>query len=153
MGQLKTDNIDNKILQVLKKNSKLSYRGISKQLLIPVTTVHHRMRKLEKNGIIKKYTVILDDKKLGKSVAAYVLVKVDYNALNSKGLTQKELAKILKRREDIEDVCLITGLRDIILKIRTHSVDELNQLLTKDLRNLTGIKSTETMVILDELED
>ena len=151
VDRIEIDAIDNKILSALKENSKLSYRKLAKKLLIPVTTVHHRIRNLEKKGIIKKYSVILDNKKLGKDLCAYILIKVDYNYLKSSGLSQQGLAKKFKHRDDIEDVCLITGLKDIILKIRVHSIDELNKFITTDLRNNTGVKSTETLIILDEL--
>ncbi len=151
VDKIKIDTTDNKIISALKENSKLSYRKLAKKLLLPVTKVHHRIRNLENRGVIKKYTVVLDNKKLGKDLCAYILIKVDYSYLKSSGLSQQELAKKFKRRDDIEDVCLVTGLKDIILKVRVSSIDELNQFITKDLRNNTGVKSTETLIILDEL--
>jgi len=146
------DDTDNKIILVLKEDSKQPYRMIAKKLLMPVTTVHHRIMKLEKEGVIKKYTIKLNNKAIGNDVCAYLLIKVDYNSLTRKGITQQQLALKLKHRIEVEDVALITGLRDIIIKIRTKSVEELNQLVTKDLRNIVGVRSTETMLILDELE-
>jgi len=146
------DATDNKIISALKENSKQPYRMIAKKLLMPITTVHHRIRKLEKCGVIKKYTMQLNNKIIGNDVCAYLLLKVDYTSLTRKNITQQQLALKLKHRPEVEDVALITGLRDIILKVRTKSVEELNQLVTRYLRNIIGVKSTETMLILDELE-
>ena len=146
------DATDNKIISALKENSKQPYRMIAKKLLMPITTVHHRIRKLEKCGVIKKYTMQLNNKIIGNDVCAYLLLKVDYTSLTKKNITQQQLALKLKHRPEVEDVALITGLRDIILKVRTKSVEELNQLVTRYLRNIIGVKSTETMLILDELE-
>ena len=146
------DETDNKIIIALKENSKQPYRMIAKKLLMPITTVHHRIRKLEKCGVIKKYTMQLNNKIIGNDVCAYLLLKVDYTSLTRKNITQQQLALKLKHRPEVEDVALITGLRDIILKVRTKSVEELNQLVTRYLRNIIGVKSTETMLILDELE-
>ena len=145
------DQLDLKILHVLKANSKSSMNQISKKLLIPITTAHNRIKKLEKTGIIKNYTIILNNKKLGKDLCAFILIKIDYTALKSKNLSQQEVAMRLKSREEVEDAALITGLKDIILKIRAHNIDELNNFITKDLRNFAGVKSTETMIVLDEL--
>ena len=146
------DATDNKIISALKENSKQPYRMIAKKLLMPITTVHHRIRKLEKGGVIKKYTIQLNNKIIGNDVCAYLLLKVDYTSLTKKNITQQQLALKLKHRPEVEDIALITGLRDIILKVRTKSVEDLNQLVTRDLRNVIGVKSTETMLVLDELE-
>ncbi|MBI4150385.1 Lrp/AsnC family transcriptional regulator, partial [Candidatus Woesearchaeota archaeon] len=118
-----------------------------------ITTLHHRIRKLEQNGVIKRYSIEINNKKLGRNVCAYILLKVDYGILKAKGMTQQALALKLKHRDDVEDIALVTGLKDIVLKIRAHNIDELNQLVTKDLRTMHGVKSTETMVVLDEVED
>ena len=48
------DEKDEKILKLLKENSKLTTQQISKKTLIPITTIHNRIKKLEKEGIIKK---------------------------------------------------------------------------------------------------
>ena len=146
------NEINNRILDFLKKNSKCSYREISKKLLIPVTTVHHRIKKLEKEGIIKKYSIVVDNAKLGNDIAAFVLIKVDYTALKNIGISQQQLAKKLKLNPKIENVTLITGFRDIIIKVRCKNIEELNGIITRDLRNLQGIESTETLVVLEEIE-
>lgn len=152
MAESTVDEVDMKILQVLKKNSKLSYRELAKVLLMPITTLHHRIRKLEKGGVIKRYTIDVDNKKLGRTLCAYILLRVDYTVLKTKGMTQQSLAMKLKHHDDVEDVVLVTGLKDIVLKVRTANVAELNQIVTKDLRTMQGVKSTETMVVLDELD-
>lgn len=148
----KIDDTDQKILTALRRNSKLSYRGLAKTLMMPITTVHHRIRKLEQQGVIKRYTINVNNTKLGRTVCAYILLRVDYSTLKSRNISQQSLALKLKQRDDVEDAALITGIRDIILKVRAHSIDELNQLVTKDLRTMAGVKSTETLVVLDELE-
>lgn len=149
---MKLDEIDIKILEVLKRNSKLSYRELGKKLLMPVTTVHHRIRKLEKNGVIKNYSLVIDNKQLGKTISSYILLKVDYVSLKHMNLSQQQLARKIKNNQNVEDIALITGLKDIIIKVRCSSIAELNNLITKDLRNLQGIKSTETLIVLDELD-
>ncbi len=118
---------------------------------MPITTLHHRIRNLEKSGIIWRYSIDIDNKKLGKNLCAYILIKVDYATLKAKGMTQQALALKLKHRNDVEDVALVTGLRDIIMKVRVSNIEELNQFVTRDLRTIYGVKSTETMVVLDEL--
>ena len=144
------DDKDKKILDVLKENSKLSTQQISKKISIPITTVHHRMKKLEEEGIIKKYTVVLDYKKIGKPISAFVLINVDYKLLKQIKKTQDELTKKLKLHHSVEEASRITGGTDLIIKIRVKDVDELDDFVTMYLRNLDGIEKTQTMVILNE---
>ena len=145
------DYKDEKILDVLKENSKLSTQQISKKTSIPITTVHHRIKRLEKEGVIKKYTVVLDSKKIGKAIAAYINIVVDYKLLKEKNMSQHELAKKLNQHESVEESAMVTGGTDIIIKVRVENIDELDNFVTKYLRNIDGIKKTQTMVILNEL--
>ena len=145
------DEKDERILDVLKENGKLSTQQISKKTSIPITTVHNRIKKLEKDGIIKNYTIVLDNKKIGKAIAAYVQIIVDYKFLKEKKMSQHDLAKKLKQHEFVEEVAMITGGTDIIIKVRVKNIEELDNFVTQYLRNIEGIEKTQTMVILNEI--
>ena len=145
------DKKDEKILELLKENSKLTTQQISKKTLIPITTVHSRIKKLEKEGIIKKYTLGLDHKKIGKHISAYILIVVDYKSLKESKITQHDLAKTLVQFDFVEEAAIVTGSIDIIIKVRVKDIDELDNFVTKKLRNINGIEKTQTMVILNEL--
>ncbi len=145
------DKKDEKILELLRENSKLTTQQISKKTLIPITTVHNRIKKLEKEGVITKYTIQHDHKKLGKNLAAYIQIVVDYKLLKEIKMSQHDLAKKIKQNEFVEEAALVTGGTDIIIKVRVKDVDELDNFVTKVLRNIDGIEKTQTMVILHEI--
>ena len=145
------DKKDEKILELLKENSKLTTQQISKKTLIPITTVHSRIKKMEREGIINKYTLRLDHKKLGKNISAYILIVVDYKLLKENRISQHELTKKIRQNEFVEEAAMVTGGTDIIIKIRVKNVDELDYFVTKYLRNINGIEKTQTMVILNEI--
>ena len=144
------DEKDERIIDILKENSKLSTQQISKKASIPITTVHHRIKKLLRDGVIKKYTIILDDKKIGKLLAAYILISVDYKLLKEIKKTQHDLAKKLKIHPDIEEATTVTGATDIIIKVKVKDVEELDNLIEKYIRNLDGVERTQTSVVLSE---
>jgi len=145
------DEKDDKILKLLKENSKLTTQQISKKLLIPITTIHNRIKKLEKEGIIKRYTLDLDNKKIGKNIAAYIHIVVDYKLLKEIKMSQHELAKKIKQYDFVEEAAMVTGGTDIIIKVRVKDIDELDDFVTKKLRNIDGIEKTQTMIILNEI--
>lgn len=100
---------------------------------------------------LKDYTIVLDYQKLGKEIAAYILLTVDYKVLQAHGVSQPELAAQLKKYWAVEEVAMITGNQDILMKVRVASVAELNRFVTEDLRNVEGIEKTQTMLVLQEI--
>src|SRR3989338_1480742 len=112
------DEKDLAIIEVLKHNSSFSTQQISKKTSIPITTVHNRIKKLEKEGIIEGYTIRLNNKKIGRPIAAYVHIVVDYKLMKEKKISQHELAKKLKQREFVEEASMVAGPTDIIIKVR-----------------------------------
>lgn len=142
------DKKDMLILEVLKQNSRLSSQQISAITGIPITTVHNRIKKLEKSSVIKGYTINLDHKKLGKELEAYILISVDYKLLKEKDSSQHDLARLLVQHEFVEEVAMITGVSDIITHIRVNSIDQLDNFVTKELRNIDGVEKTQTMIVL-----
>ncbi len=144
------DNKDYKILDVLKNNSNLSTQQISKKTLIPITTVHHRIKKLCKEEIIKGYTVVLDYKKLEKGLSAYISITVDYHDLKNSKITQRDLARKISNLSQVEEVSILAGGTDILIKVRVKDIEEMDEFVTETLRNIKGIEKTQTMMILHE---
>ena len=81
----------------------------------------------------------------------YILINVDYKSIKEEGLSQYDLAKKLKQEESVEEVSIITGSSDIILKIRVKDTDSLNNLILNKLRDIEGVEKTQTLIILNEL--
>ena len=134
------DEKDRLILNTLKENSSLSIQKISRKTGIPIATVHHRLKRLRAEGVIKKYTIVIDQPKLGRKLVAHVLIKAipksDHVAL---------LEKLMKH-ESVEDGSAITGAFDIVIKVRVADVDELDTFVLKYLRTFDEIATSETMI-------
>lgn len=142
------DKKDLLILSTLKQNSRLSSQQISRITRIPITTVHNRVKKLETLGIIKGYTLVIDHKKIGKELSAYILITVDYKLLKEKGSSQHDLARLLAKNEYVEEVAMLTGVSDIIIRVRVSNIEQLDYFVTKYLRNIDGVEKTQTMIVL-----
>ena len=145
----KLDKKDLLILDILKEHGDLTVRQVSSRTQLPITTVHHRIKRMKSLGIIKRYTVELDHKKIGKGLAAYSLVKADAKYLKGFRRTQHDVVKELLKFDFIEKADIVTGSVDMVILIRARDVDELDDIIVK-LRDTQGIESTETLVILHE---
>jgi len=148
----KIDEKDLRILSALKENSKLSTWNLSKKINLPVTTIHHRIKKLEKIGVITKYTLELDEEKLGKHVLALVLVTVGVDKTTGFGVDHDTVAREILKFPEVQKVYTITGMTDILVKVRTKDNLELNKFLIKRLRKLAGIERTQTSIVLSEFK-
>lgn len=80
---VKIDDIDKKILHLLNKDGRMSYREISRKLGVSVGTVHNRVDKLMKNGVIKRFVPVIDHSKLGYKLTAIIGVKVKGGVLRN----------------------------------------------------------------------
>ena len=145
------DEKDLRVLDELKENAKRTTSQISKRVNLPITTVHNRIKKLEKLGIIKRYTVELDYKKLDKPMTAYVMVQVIYMLPSGIKVMQEDVAKEIKGLPGVELVELLTGGTDILVKVRVKDVDELNDFIIRKLRKIEGVDKVQTSVVLSKI--
>ncbi len=140
------DEKDMEILRALKKNSKNSVNKLAKLTGIPPATVHHRIKKLEKDKVIQRYTIDTNDKKLGYSLHAYIFITVQ--PWGKGDLDQRNLADKLANHELVQNAAVLAGDVDLILKIHTKSMDELNNFILDYLRNIEGIGKTKTLMVM-----
>ncbi|MBI4981306.1 Lrp/AsnC family transcriptional regulator [Candidatus Woesearchaeota archaeon] len=148
---LKLDETDLKILDVLKDNSKLSTSKLSKKTGIPITTVFNRIKKLEREKIIRKYTINVDEKRLGKLLTAYIVIHYDISVWDKES-TRGELRHQLLSLPNVEEIKYISGRFDILLKVCIKDMDELNSLILGKLRKIPGIGQTETFFVMEDVK-
>lgn len=146
------DKKDKLVLDVLLEDARLTTAQISKHTGIPITTVHNRIKSMRKDGIIRKFTVIPDYKKIDCGLMAFVLAKVSYRA-GRETIEQEELARKVKKLPEVQEVSILAGPDDLLLKLRVKDVESLNDFVIKKLREIPGIDGTQTMVAMKEILD
>ncbi len=146
----KLDEKDQKIIEVLEEHGDYTTRQIAKKTLLPVTTIHNRIRKLKKEKIIKKFTIDLDHKKVEKGFSVIIMVSVDYKLLRELKKDQHQLAQELKRLPEITKVDVVTGGTDIVVRVRIKDVEAYDNFLLKKLQKIKGIDKTQSLVVIHE---
>ena len=135
------DDIDRHILAVLQENCKLPLAKIGERVGLSAPSVNERIRKLEENGIIRGYTAVLDARKLGKDVTAFIGVFIEHPRLIGK------FERELDRLEAVQECHHVTGQHTILLKLKTDNTSKLEQLI-REIRSIEGVARTETLVVL-----
>jgi len=144
------DEKDWKIVEILKEHGEYTTRQIAKKTLLPATTIHNRIKKLKEEGIIKKFTLELDSKKIGKQFTAIVLVSCDYKQLREVKKDQHILAKEISMMPEVEKVDVVTGGTDMVVRIRVKDVEEYDQFLLKKFQKIAGVDKTTSMIVIHE---
>ena len=141
------DNTDNIILSILKENSRASASEISKQVNLSVPAVTERIRKLELSGVIEKYTVRANPYALGYNLLAFVIVKVDCSE-NLEGV-QDAIAGLPQVLE-----CHHTaGPGDYLLKVLFRDMQDMENFLSRTLKDIRGVADTNTIICLSTLKE
>jgi DNA-binding Lrp family transcriptional regulator len=143
------DLTDFRILTELEENSGRTKKQLAKLLSLPLTTIHNRIAKMEAMGVIRGYRAIIDKKKTGKGIGAFIDVTVNYPTPD---FSQQEIAKRIASLPEVADVTIVTGGTDLKIKAYVGSTEELNEFLTKKLRAIKGVDKTNTAVILQEID-
>ncbi len=141
---------DFRIIEELRSDSSRSIRKIAEATGMPVTTVHSHIRKLRREGVIRRYTVEVDMAKLDKPVTAYVLLTADSAYLQRAKVTQDGIADRLFQHPLVDEAVTLTGRYDFMVRIRIKDIKELNDVMVSFIRQVKGIQKTETFLVLHE---
>jgi Lrp/AsnC family transcriptional regulator for asnA, asnC and gidA len=137
------DNIDLKILNVLSKNAKMPYTEVAKKVFVSGGTVHVRMRKLEKMGVVRGTKLDIDYDKLGYNISSYMGIYLE------KSFLYKETVKSLKKIPEIVEIHAITGQYTIFIKIICRDTSHFRNFLDT-VHKVKGITRTETFMSFEE---
>jgi Lrp/AsnC family transcriptional regulator, leucine-responsive regulatory protein len=143
------DDKDLAILAELKKDARRSTKAIAKDLNIPRATVHERIKRMMDRGVIKGFTVIPDYTKLGEPVTAFILVSF----LSNSTISQREVGTLIAVIDGVQEVHLISGEHDIIIKVRGESMESIGSLVIDKLRAIPGVGKTMTMASFTTIKD
>jgi len=134
------DEIDLKLISVLKNDSRMSFVDLGKAINLSPSATRGRLQKMEDNGIIKKYDIQIDYKLLGYDVEAFILIKVFHGKL-------KTFLNAINNFQEVMEAHRITGNLNVHLKVIVK-----NQLhLQKVIDQLIFYGDTNTFLILSQI--
>jgi len=138
------DVIDLKILEELKDDSRISFNIISERIGKTEATVRRRVKKLQDEGVIKKFTIEYNINSKPKT-SATVKIEPDF----------KEIKRILRELMDIgeiTDIWRLSGDCGLFMKVEIDSIEQFNPLIEEKISQIKGIKIVETCFITDVIK-
>ncbi|MBD3256689.1 MAG: winged helix-turn-helix transcriptional regulator [Candidatus Lokiarchaeota archaeon] len=128
------DENDKRILNILQEDVKVSYKEIADKLGLAASTIHARVKKMEKNGVIKNCSAIIDFKKVGYNTIAWIGLSVDPTKMN-------EVAEQLSNFEEIQVVAVSTGDHDVVAQIIAEDDKKLWKFINENIKTIDGVLS------------
>ena len=140
------DELDQKIIQLLVKNARMSYSDIGEEIGISRVAVKARIQSLENKGIIEEYTTIINPQKINGAVSCYFEIETKPDSF-------KEVTDILNNNNIVTQIYRVTG-RD---KLHVHAVassnEEMERFLHDVIDTLPGVTSCSCNTILSRVKD
>ena len=140
------DELDQKIIQLLVKNARMSYSDIGEKIGISRVAVKARIQALENKGIIEEYTTIINPQKINGAVSCYFEIETKPDSF-------KEVTDTLNKNNIVTQIYRVTG-RD---KLHVHAVassnEEMESFLHDVIDTLPGVLSCSCNIILSRVKD
>ena len=140
------DALDQKIVQLLIKNARISYSDIGQEVGISRVAVKARIQALEQRGIIEEYTTIINPQKISGAVSCYFEIETLPDTL-------AEVTEILKQNEIITQVYRVTGKNKLHVHAVAASSEEREKLIREVIDPLPGVVSCSCNIILSRIKD
>lgn len=152
--EMKLDEKDLAILSIVQKNSKLGAREVARTVRSPITTVFAKTKRMEKLGIIKEYRAILDPQKLNAPTTAFILASITYGMKDNEVLiSQREIAREIAGFPEVQEIHIITGDWDLLIKIKGENVNTIGKFIIDKLRLVKGIEKTLTCMVFETCKE
>ena len=151
---IKFDEKDLAILALIQENSKLTAKQIAKKVDAPITTVFAKTKRMEELGVIREYRAILAPEKLKSSTAAFILASVSYRTkAEDIPISQRVVAEEIAKFPEVQEVYIITGDWDLLVKLRAESVDAIGKFVIDKLRLIKGLEKTLTCMVFETVKE
>ena len=135
------DDVNLKIMDMLGKDSSVSFVEVAKQIDVSDATIHNRVQRLIAAGIINKFTISVDNNRLGYSHLAYMGINIECGFIDD---VTNNLCKV----NEVLEVHEMHGIFDLIIKIRAKDLDQLRDIVQNKICRFPHILETELMTVL-----
>lgn len=137
------DAVDRRLVEALRADGRASVNELAARVSVSRATAYQRLGRLRDAGVIRRFTVDLDHRKLGLPIAALVLVNVVQHSW-------RDVGDRLRQLPGVEWMALSSGTFDYVLLVRAPNIEHLRDVILGDLQSIPEIRSSQTLVLLDE---
>lgn len=142
------DELDRKILKLLQSDAKLTAKNLGDKIALSQTPVYERIKKMEKNGVIKKYVALLEPEKLDKGLVVFMNITIGEHKVGSRETLIKQIANL----DEVTELFHTSGQFDFVAKVRLSKVSDYRDFLVTKMSAIENIKNIVGHIVLDEIK-
>ena len=139
------DQLDQKIIQLLTENARMSYSEIGQKVGISRVAVKMRVQTLEQKGIIEEYTTIINPQKISGAISCYFEIETKPDFL-------MDVAELLRKNDTVTQIYRVTGKSRLHVHAVASSNEEMEALIYNTLDKLPGVLECSSNVILSRIK-
>lgn len=148
MAEPGLDRTDLRILALLQADGRVSHVEIAAKVGLSPSPCARRIRRLEKSGVVEKYTALLDPKRVGQNVLAFVQIKLERHTDEIIG----QFRRMLAERPEVLSAHAMTGEMDFLLRVVVPDLDALGRLTLHQLLKFPGVRDVRSSLVLETLK-
>jgi Lrp/AsnC family leucine-responsive transcriptional regulator len=142
------DRTDLRILALLQSEGRMSHVEIAARVGLSPSPCARRIRRLEKHGVVEKYTALVDPKRVGQNVLAFVQIKLERHTDEVIG----QFRRMLAERPEVISAHAMTGEMDFLLRVVVPDLDALGRLTLHQLLKFPGVRDVRSSLVLETLK-
>ena len=140
------DQLDQKIVELLIRNARMSYSDIGQEIGISRVAVKSRIQALEQKGIIEEYTTIINPQKISGAVSCYFEIETVPNSL-------MDVLNLLQKNDIITQIYRVTGKSKLHVHAVASSNEEMERLICETIDKLPGVLECSCNMIFSGIKD
>ena len=142
------DEIDSKILTLLQKDGKMTFKEIANELDLTTTPVYERIKKMEKNGVIQSYKAIVDRRKLGLQLLVFCNVSLKEHQASFLENFENDIVNF----PEVISCYHIAGMYDYLIQLTVKDMDEYQVFISKKIANINNIAKVQSSFVMTEVK-
>lgn len=146
---MKLDETDKVLLRLLQQDAKQTTKELSLELGLSNTAVYERVRKLEREGVIRQYTALLDREKVNRAFVVFCHIRLTQHTRENVSQFEKEVVGLT----EVQECYHVSGDYDYILKIHVSNMEDYRSFMVTKLTNLKHIGNTHSIFMIGEVKN
>ncbi len=141
------DNTDRRLLDLLQQHGRLTNVELAERLNLSATPVARRWRRLEEQGYINGYSALIDRKRAGFAVMAYVSVRLRSNEWQ----TAEAFEQAVRDLANVMECSVVSGSSDYLLRVVAHDLEDYERFLKHELAVIDAINTVDSTIVLNQI--
>ena len=141
------DQKDRLVLEILQEDARIPQAEIARRVGLSPASVNERIRKLERDGVIRAWVAVLDDQRVGNDITAFIEVFLEHPR------HERDFVSLMRSIDEVLECHYVAGEFSCLLKVKVPDRSSLRGLVLDRVNALEGVRQTRTLIVLETVKE